>query len=911
MTSLYSYNPPVQVVLGAGSRVGPYEIQSSLGAGGMGEVYRARDTKLNRDVALKVLPEAFTKDLDRLARFKREAQVLASLNHPNIAAIHGFEDSTDIDALVLELVEGPTLADRIARAAVPLDEALAIARQIADALEAAHEQGIIHRDLKPANIKLRADGVVKVLDFGLAKALDPTSAAPGSDPVHSPTQLPTISSPAMTRVGVILGTAAYMAPEQARGKAVDKRADIWAFGVVLYELVTGRKAFDGEDVTETLAKVIQSEPQWDDVPASVRRPLKRCLEKDPRKRLRDIGDVWTLLDETPAVDVRPVPGRGASFVAWATSAALAVALGIALWAPWRGAPRLPERPLIRLDVDLGPGISLPGLTAPTSSPQMAVVLSPDGTRVAYVASEGGGQERLFVRRLDQPKAVELPGTEGARAPFFSPDSRWLGFFHPNGLFKISVEGGGAIRLADAGAAGADWAGDEIVFGGVNKGLVRVPVTGGAPTAVTEIVGDELQHADPQVLPGGKAVLFTAYGRQPTADSARLEVVSLADHRRKTLVRGGTSARYLVAGDGTGYLVYTNKSTLFAIPFDVDRLETQGAALPILDDVAFHRTGETPQIDVSHDTLIYRRRGGAGSSGLVTAQWVDAAGRRTPVPARPGAYRVLRISPDGHSLALIEAGSNPGVWVYDQPRETTRQLTSGNGILTSLAWTRDGRCVVYGTVGTGTFWTRADGATQPQTLLSNKAIHLPWSFSPDGRRLGYTENQTRPQLWTVSVEETSGQLKAGTPERFLESQSAEIGPVFSPDGRWVAYSSVASGTSETYVRPFPPPASGQSGQWQVSNSGGAEPLWSPNGRDLLYRRGDQIMAVGYTVKGDAFVADKPRVWIAKLGGDNWDLAPDGKRVAVLTPVETDAPKADHTVVLLLNFADELRRRVPIK
>jgi serine/threonine-protein kinase len=901
--------PPRTVTHPAGTRLGPYEIVDVLGVGGMGEVYRATDTTLNRQVALKVLPEAFAADADRVARFKREAQVLASLNHPHIAHVYGFETSGPVSALAMELVEGPTLADRIAKGAVPLDEALPIARQIADALEAAHEQGIIHRDLKPANIKLRADGVVKVLDFGLAKALDPASAAHGSDPVHSPTLLPTMSSPAMTRVGMILGTAAYMAPEQARGKAVDKRADIWAFGAVLYELVTGRKAFDGEDVTETLAKVIQSEPRWDDVPVSVRRLLKRCLEKDPRKRLRDIGDVWGFLDQPPATEVRTEPRRGASPVAWGTSAALAVALGVALWGPWRKVPP-PDRPLVRLDVDLGSDVSLPRLI--DRSFLMPVALSPDGTRVAYVASVGGNRERLFVRRLDQPKAVELPGTEGASGPVFSPDNRWLTFSITNRVNKISVEGGAVVRLVDVnGTPGADWAGDEIVFGaGGDKGLMRMPATGGTPTAITDLA-DDFIHVFPHVLPGGKAVLFTAYGKPPGPDSARIEVVSLADHRRKTLVRGGTSARYLAAGDGTGYLVYTTKGTLFAIPFDVDRLETQGAALPILDDVAFQPGSGSAQIAVSPNTLVYRRGTGSGSSGSMTVQWVDAAGTRTPVPVRPGTYNALHISPDGNSLALIENGSNPGVWIYDQRRDATSRLTSDSG-LTTVAWTPSGHFVVWGSVGTGTVWARADGASQPQTLLSSKAIQIPVSFSPDGRRLGYAEAQKVPQLWTVPVEETSGQLKAGTPERLRESQSLEVGPAFSPDGRWVAYFSDASGNPEVYVRPFPPPPSGQGGQWQVSNNGGTGPVWSPNGRDLLYLRGDQIMAVGYTAKGDAFIADKPRVWITRLGGSAWDLAPDGKRVAVLTPVETqDAPQAEHTIVLLQNFADELRRRVPVQ
>jgi len=563
-------------------------------------------------------------------------------------------------------------------------------------------------------------------------------------------------------------------------------------------------------------------------------------------------------------------------------------------------------------VDLGPDVALPGLDR---SFMMPVALSPDGTRVAYVASVGGGQQRLFVRRLDQPKAVELPGTEGASGPVFSPDCRWLAFYIGTRLNKISVEGGATVPLFDAGGGtqGAAWSGDDIVFGAGGKGLMRIPATG-TPTAVTELGGD-FALAFPQVLPGGKAVLFTVYGRPPSADRARIEVVSLTDHRRKTLVQGGTSARYVAAGDGTGYLVYTTNGTLFGIPFDVDRLETQGVALPIVADVAVQPGSGSAQIALSHDTLIFRRGAAGAASGLVTVQWVDAAGTRTPAPVRPGTYNGLRISPDGNNLALIEGGSSAGVvWVYDQTRDATRRLASGTtGPFPTLVWSPDGRYLVLGLIGTGIVWTRADGAGQPQTLLASKDIQVTFSFSPDGKHLGYIDIEKTPQLWTVPVEETGGQLKAGKPERFLRSQSFDFGPLFSPDGRWVAYSSqVSPGNQEVYVRPFPPPTTGQGGQWQVSNNGGTDPVWSPNGHDLLYRRDDQILAVTYTAKGDAFIADKPRVWITRLGGSAWDLAPDGKRVAVLTPVETqDAPQAEHTIVLLQNFADELRRRVPVQ
>ena len=447
-----SLRPPVSPIysqrlsLTPGTRLGPYEVVSAIGAGGMGEVYRARDTKLNRDVALKVLPDLFASDPDRLARFTREAQTLASLNHPNIAHIHGLEESGGVRALVMELVEGEDLSQRIARGAIAIDEALPIAKQIAEALEAAHELGIVHRDLKPANIKVRADGTVKVLDFGLAKAIEPV---PMSDIANSPT----ITSPAMTAMGMILGTAAYMSPEQARGKPVDKRADIWAFGVVLYEMLTGRRVFEGEDVSLILAAVIQSDPRWDGVPANVRRLLESCLEKDPKKRLRDIGDVWKLLDGPPAVPIRTRTG----VLGWAAAGLLALLAAVAVWAPWRDTPAPAVQSVLRLEADLGNDVSLVPLAVPTIS---SVVISPDATRLVYVGTISGGPAKLLTRRLDQPNITELAGTEGARNPFFSRDGKWVAFWNGREIYKAPVDGGGPVRLGEFGAmTGGDW-GDE-------------------------------------------------------------------------------------------------------------------------------------------------------------------------------------------------------------------------------------------------------------------------------------------------------------------------------------------------------------------------------------------------------------------------------------------------------------------
>ena len=915
--------------LSINTRLGPYEILSALGAGGMGEVYRAHDTRLRRDVAIKILPRAFTSDPDRLARFEREARVLASINHPHIGAIYGIEegplagpaetgpDDPGVRALVLELVEGETLAERIVRArrpqgpAIGIDEALSIARQIALALDAAHERGIVHRDLKPANIKITPDGVVKVLDFGLASIGSGGTDGPGENDGQNPTNSPTMMIGA-TQAGMILGTAAYMAPEQARGMSVDKRADVWAFGVVLYEMLTGRRALDGQDVSTILAGVIQAEPRWDGVPPKMRRLLENCLEKDPKKRLRDIGDVWKLLDDAPVSSPMDPSRSRLGSVGWLAAGALAIVAAIALWAPWRGASRRAEQPLVRLEVDLGPDVVLVPLITPTPS---GVSISPDATRLVYVASVAGGPQKLLTRRLDQTRATEFAGTEGASGPFFSPDGQWVGFFDGRSLKKIAVAGGAAVPLGEFTlVAGGSWGddGNLIVGSGLTNGLLRIPAGGGAEAIVTKLAAGETFHGFPQILPQGKTVLVTVYHTPPGVQNSTIEVVSLTDSRRKTVARGGTSARYFPSG----HLVYTNRATMFAVPFDLDSLETRGTAVPIIDDIAFDAAAGIAQFDVSRGgTLVYRKASAGSDAAMTTVRWLDATGKQEPLQAKAGVYFVAHLSHDGKRLALLtrdrEGIAARDVWIYDIERDAMRRLTFGAAAYQSPVWSPDGQYVVIGSVGQGMFWSRADGSGQPQVLLSSKSIQFPTSFTPDGKRLAYHEVEGSTQLWTVAVEDVGGRLQAGKPERYLKTQFNDSDPMFSPDGRWLAYVSNESGRLEVFVRAFPAPASGQGGKWQISNSGGTLPVWSRNGRELLYRAGDQIMSISYTVNGDSFVAEKPRVWVAKLGGaTGFDLAPDGKRLVVLAPVAgADASKQEHTVVFLQNFFDELRRRVP--
>ena len=739
---------------------------------------------------------------------------------------------------------------------------------------------------------------MKVPDFGLAKMGGiTTSRAKFED---SPTE--TVHD---TKAGIILGTAAYMAPEQVRGKPVDRRADIWAFGVVLYEMLTAQRLFGGEDFSETLASVIKEEPRLDRVPVKVQRLVRSCLKKDPKQRLQAIGDWGFLLEE----QAPPARARN-STLPWIAAGVLAVALGAALGAAWRS-PQPADRPLVRLDVDLGADVSLPDGSIASS-----VAISPDGTRIVYVS---GNPPKLFARRLDQSKAIELPGTQGASSAFFSPDGQWAGFYSNGKVNKMSVEGGAIVPLADiTNFLGAGWSedGSFLVGGSLHQGLLRIPAGGGSPEMLAELANGEFALFLPQLLPRGNAVLFSALPPLD-GDKATVDVLTLPGRRRKNVVVGGSSARYVEAAKGSGYLIYTRKATLFAIPFDPDKLETRGTATPILDDIAYHKTMGSTQWDVSqapsgHGTLVYRKASDGGSA-LTTLQWVDPTGRKESLAANPGAYQSVKISPDGKRVALmIGEGGSTDLWVWDLRREAMTRFTY-SGANRYPTRSPDRQFLVYAAIGKGIYQARADGAGQPQVLTMAKDSQVPGSFTSDGKRLAYHDFASgKAQIWTVPLEIQSGLLKAGQPEQFLKSSFTEYDPMFSPDGPWLAYSSNETGKTEVYVRAFPPPASGQGGKWQISNNGGVRSFWMRSGHELIYRSDKQFMAVSYTVKGDTFVADKPRVWIANPGNvRDFDLAPDGKRMLVLTRVESaEAPKPEHEVVFLFNVFDELGRRVPL-
>jgi eukaryotic-like serine/threonine-protein kinase len=879
-----------------------YEVLSLLGVGGMGEVYRAVDMDLGRQVAIKILPDAFASDPERLARFEREAKTLASLNHPNIAQIYGFEKSDGVRALVMELVEGATLADRIAQGPIPIDEALPIARQIAEALEAAHENGIIHRDLKPANIKLRPDATVKVLDFGLAKALEPVAG--------DVSQSPTITNAMMTRVGVLLGTAAYMSPEQARGKPVDKRSDVWAFGCVLYEMLTSKQAFRGDDITETLASVVRAEPDWEvlpaDTPPNIRTLLFRCLQKDTKNRVRDAGDIVIECDQaltTPAAAAATRPTVAFRFSHSSLAIGLAgLLLGgfITAFAVWRLTPA-PRLPVSHLTMNLPPGQRLAGLDL------TAVALSPDGRRVAYAAI-AGGRRQLYLREMDRPEGKPIAGTEGAASPFFSPDGEWLGFFTDDALRKVPIGGGAATILARAFGfgRGASWEGDgSIVFASSSQqGLSLVSSSGGPVRLITTIDRQkgETGHRFPHHLPGGNALLFTV-GTGGSWDDARIEVVRLGTGDRKVLIEGGSDARYVP----TGHVVYLRGGALMSVPFDLNRLEVTGSPLAIVERIlpSTTNTGAAQAAIADSGSLVYVSGGGRPAERTLT--WVDRKGTEQPFSLPARGYEVPRLSPDGQRVALdIDEGNKSDVWVYEIPRGTLTRLTLDGGGF-SPEWAPDRRKITYASGSGGgsvVFWKTADNsASAEERLASGGNPQIPASWSPSGDTLAFMEFDavTGRDIWIVSPKD--GQK----PRPFLRTTFNEAALSFSPDGRWVAFQSDESGRNEVYVQPFPGPGS----KVLVSIQGGAEPVWSRDGHELFYRSGDQLIAVAVMLQ-PTFRASKPQVLFEKPYWRfgflrNYDVTSDGRRFLFLKESE-QAASATH-IEVVLNWQEELKRLVP--
>jgi serine/threonine protein kinase/Tol biopolymer transport system component len=888
-----------------GKTLGHYEITGQLGKGGMGEVYRARDENLGRDVAIKVLPEEFAKDPDRVARFQREAKLLASLNHPNIAAIYGLEESAGTNFLVLELVEGETLAGQLARGPIPVEDSLKLAFQIAEALEAAHEKGIIHRDLKPANIKVTSDGKVKVLDFGLAKAFA------GEQADLNLSNSPTLSN-AATQQGVILGTAAYMSPEQAREKSVDKRADIWALGVVLYEMLTGKQLFTGDTVSDTLAAVLTREPEWEKIPSRISPLLHRCLEKDPKKRCRDIGDVKLELEQILAdpsgtliqpVSTMKTQTRIRLALPWVAAIAILciIIAGILGWYL-----KTPEpRQVMRFEYELPEGQQFNNVNLTTS-----LAISPDGRQIVYNTPKG-----LYLRSMDEWTAKLVSGTEGVTIhPFFSPDGQWIGYLSGSDLQlkKIPINGGSPRKLctlAPTGLAGVSWGEDNtIVYGQAPGDIMRISADGGTPESIVK--AKSAGSAFPHMLPNGKSVLYT-----DTAGTTHgiVMVQDLESGKAKELFPG-FAVHYLP----TGYIIYglPNDDDLYAIAFDIDALEVKGNHFRMVEGVMGHGM----QCAVSDTgTLVYM----PGTSGMaapnqLTLVWVDRKGNAEPLEASPNDYHFPKISPDGTKVALqVRSGGNQDIYIWDLVRKSMDRLTFNKDPDWAPIWTRDGKRIAYSSARgekAGIYWKSADGEGADEQLVPGAVIRLrPGSWSKDGKTLVFMETGEiiNPDIHAISLEGDRAK------KLLLHEKYAEVEPQISPDGRYMAYTSDESGKYEVYVRPFPEV---NGGQWQISTGGGDWPVWSRDSRELFYRGGDAFMAVSVKTE-PTFSPETPKTMFRGTYAEytlrsffsNWDVSPDGKRFIMIKEAAPSASAGGgpRKINIILNWFEELKQRVPGK
>jgi eukaryotic-like serine/threonine-protein kinase len=880
-----------------GTQLGPYEILSAIGAGGMGEVYRARDTRLERTVAIKILPDHLSDRAELRERFQREAKTIASLNHSHICTLYdiGHQDGTDY--LVMEYLEGETLAERLKKGPLSLAQVLQYAIEVSDALDKAHRKGITHRDLKPGNIMLTKSGT-KLLDFGLAKLRrDAAHSAPLS-------QLPT--KEAMTAEGTILGTLQYMAPEQLEGKEADARTDIFAFGVVVYEMATGKKAFEGKTSASVMAKILEVDPPpisslQPMTPPQLDRVVKKCLSKEPEKRWQAASDVsdelkWIAEGGSQATLAAIVAPKGIRTLGRRplilSLGSLLIGLAIAGLAVWNLKP-VPPRSVSRFTITLPPGQQLAGLD---SGP--AVAFSPDGTHLAYVAREGGTQQ-LFLRSLDSLEAKPIPGTGGGVNPFFSPDGQWVGFFAGGKLKKVSVNGGAALTVGDALlSGGASWGSQGMIaFAPIINGVLQqVPDGGGTPQPLTRFEKGEITHSWPEFLPGGKALLFVA---ATAVNNAQVAVQSVGTGERRNLIQGATQPRYALSG----HLVYSQGGNLMAVPFDSQRLAVTGAAVPVVEGVLQSRVNGEAQYSISGTgSLVYIPGGVQSAQNRLV--WVNRNGAEQPLAAPAHAYGSHRISPDGRQIAVSIDGQ---IWLYDLSRETLTRLTFEGNSNVNPVWTPDGKRIAFQSNKEGPvniFWQLADGSGRLERLTTSEYLQAAHSWSPDGQLLAFIEVNptTKIDIWVLRLSDHKAQP-------FLRTPFNEGGPRFSPDGRWLAYVSDESGRAEIYVQPYPGPG----GKWQISTEGGREPVWNPNGRELFYRSGDKMMAVDVTTQ-PSFTAGKPRVLFkgqyvpTVTTPANYDVSPDGQRFLMLKPVE-QAEAAATQISVVQNWFEELKQRVP--
>jgi Tol biopolymer transport system component len=880
------------LALTPGTRLGVYEVTAPIGEGGMGQVYRARDTKLNRDVALKILPDSFANDPDRLARFTREAQTLASLNHPNIAHIHGLEESAGVRAFVMELVEGEDLSQQIARGPIPVDEALPIAKQIAEALEAAHEQGIIHRDLKPANIKVRPDGTVKVLDFGLAKAMEPVTGTSSSASMS-----PTITTPAMSQAGMIMGTAAYMAPEQARGRTVDKRADIWAFGVVVFEMLTGRRAFGGDDISLTLASVLTKEPEWSALPATtplgLRRLMGRCLKKDPRTRMRDIGDarihIEELLSGAPdeasahvALSARP---RWRRVLPWAATGMLALGLTLAaavVITLRHAGVVIPAAGAVQFTIAPPENTSFGGPPGGGSGGATQVAVSPDGRHIVFVARTQSAYQ-IWLRPVASLEARPISGTEGGAFPFWSPDSRFIGFFAAGKLKKVQIAGGPPIVLADAPAGrGGSWSRENVILftPSLADGLLRVSSDGGSPAVVTTLnpASSETSHRWPHFLPDGRHFFYTAStgGCCPPAKPGIVRMGSLDPSEAAiTLFQAESSAAY-----AAGHVLFRRDDSLMAQPFDLDARQPKSDAFPLVEYVSWEGTRYVGASVSQDGTLVY----GQGDSLVEQLTWFDRGGRTLATVGDAAPYLSLALSPDERRVAVglgMGSPANRDIWIIDVARGVPSRLTFDPGSDLSPVWSPDSTRIAFLGNRSGKVSLRQqliDRTAADEPLLEgSRSFPMgpgPRDWSADGRFIAYVSDSTgNSDIWILPL---FGDRK---PFPVVQTPFAETSPVFSPDVRWIAYTTNEGGQNNVAVQPFP----GTGGKYQVSTNGGGQPVWRADGKELFYLAADgTMMAVPIDETGQ-FNAGVPQALFptsARAGiNQKFAVTKDGKRFLV--------------------------------